>query len=86
MSSRLVKKWAALAAVCYVLVGSALESCVHDGVLAATVSASFKLFLMCGFTGWLLQSGRIPQESATVLSKVSAGPQLQGICCLRCDL
>ena len=51
---------------------------MHDGVLAATVSASFKLFLMCGFTGWLLQSGRIPQESATVLSKASAGPQLQG--------
>ena len=52
---------------------------MHNGVLAATVSASFKLFLMCGFTGWLLQSGRIPQESATVLSKASAGPKLQDI-------
>lgn len=52
------------------LAGAALESCIHDGVLTATISASFKLFLMCGFTGWLLQSGRIPSESATVLSKV----------------
>ena len=53
------------------LVGTALESCIHDGIFTATISASFKLFLMCGFTGWLLQSGRIPPDSATVLSKVS---------------
>ncbi len=53
------------------LVGAALESCIHDGIFTATISASFKLFLMCGFTGWLLQSGRIPPDSATVLSKAS---------------
>ena len=40
------------------------------GVLAATIGASFKLFMLCGFVGWLLHSGRIPQESATVLSQV----------------
>jgi hypothetical protein len=44
---------------------------VHDGVLAATTSASFKLFVICGFVGWLLHSERIPRETATVLSKVS---------------
>ena len=51
--------------------GTAFESCLHSGVLAATISASFKLFIICGFTGWLMQSGRIPHESATVLSKAS---------------
>ena len=53
------------------LAGTALESCINDGVLSATTSASFKLFLVCGFTGWLLQTGRIPQDTATVLSKVN---------------
>ncbi len=46
------------------------ETCIHDGVLAATMGASFKLFLLCGFVGWLLHRGRIPSDTATVLSKV----------------
>ena len=46
------------------------DTCVHDGVLAATTAASFNIFLLCGFVGWLLHTGRIPNETAPVLSKV----------------
>ncbi|CAL8465949.1 g5485 [Coccomyxa elongata] len=47
------------------------DSCVHDGVLAATTAASFNIFMLCGFVGWLLHTGRIPNETAPVLSKVA---------------
>ena len=36
------------------------------------LGASFQLFLLCGFVGWLLHSGRIPDETAPVLSKACA--------------
>ena len=47
---------------------------MHDGVLAATMGASFKLFLLCGLVGWLLHTRRIPDQTATVLSKVGGAP------------
>lgn len=59
--------------------GTLWDSCVHDGVLAATTGASFNLFMLCGFVGWLLHTGRIPNDTAPVLSKV-------GISKLMCHL
>ena len=56
--------------------GELWDACVDRSVLAATIGASFKLFMLCGFVGWLLHSGRIPQESATVLSQVLPGDVL----------
>ena len=47
----------------------ALLSCLDPAVLSATVGASFKLFLICAATGWLLRHGKIPAATATVLSQ-----------------
>lgn len=52
-----------------------LAAFVHDSidpiVLASTASASFKLFLICAVVGWLLESKKIPSNTASVLSQVS---------------
>lgn len=40
-------------------------------VFGATATASYKLFLVCAIVGWLIQSNRLPTETATVLSQVS---------------
>jgi hypothetical protein len=48
----------------------ALAAAVDPAVLAATLHASAKLLIICGAVGWLLRSGRIPNSTATVLSKV----------------
>ena len=63
--------------------GELWDACVDRGVLAATIGASFKLFMLCGFVGWLLHSGRIPQESATVLSQVLPGDVLYSRHCFQ---
>lgn len=51
--------------------GSSLAAAIDLGVLGATINASAKLFLICAAVGWLLRSGRIPNSTSTVLSKVS---------------
>ncbi len=43
-----------------------------DNVFALVMGASLQLFLLCGFVGWLLHSGRIPNDTAPVLSKVQS--------------
>ncbi|KAK9839222.1 hypothetical protein WJX81_002161 [Elliptochloris bilobata] len=50
--------------------GTALHA-ARNGVFPVIVGAAFQLFLLCGFVGWLLHSGRIPDETAPVLSKVA---------------
>ena len=52
--------------------GSSLAAAIDLGVLGATINASAKLFLICAAVGWLLRSGRIPNSTSTVLSKVCA--------------
>lgn len=44
----------------------------RSGAFPVLLGASFQLFLLCGFVGWLLHSGRIPDDTAPVLSKASA--------------
>eukprot|EP00891_Asterochloris_glomerata_P008288 jgi/Astpho2/8288/fgenesh1_pg.00122_%23_53_t len=44
---------------------------MEAGVLGACLSASFKLIFVCVGSGWLLNSGLIPEETASVLSKVA---------------
>jgi len=39
-------------------------------ILAATTSASFKLFLLIVSISWMMASGRLPENTATVMSKV----------------
>jgi len=43
-----------------------------DNVFVICLGASLQLFLLCGFVGWLLHSGRIPNDTAPVLSKVQS--------------
>ena len=43
---------------------------MSNGVLEATAGTTFKLFLVCGFIGWLLGTGRLSEDTAPVLSKV----------------
>ena len=51
--------------------GAAWAACLDNQVvLAATCAASLKLVLICTGVGWLLRSGRIPNDTAPVLSKV----------------
>ncbi|KAL4855619.1 hypothetical protein ACK3TF_003943 [Chlorella vulgaris] len=50
---------------------SSVASSIDVGVLSATLNASAKLAIICAAVGWLLRSGRIPNSTATVLSKVS---------------
>ena len=52
------------------MTGRLAKQCLQGGVLEATVGATFKLFLVCGFVGWLLNSGRISDDTAPILSKV----------------
>ena len=51
--------------------GAAMHA-ARSGVFPVILGASFQLFLLCGFVGWLLHSGRIPDETAPVLSKACA--------------
>ena len=51
--------------------GAAVQA-AGSGAFPVLLGASFQLFLLCGFVGWLLHSGRIPDETAPVLSKASA--------------
>ena len=56
---------------------------MEAGVLGACLSASFKLIFVCVGSGWLLNSGLIPEETASVLSKVSVAAALRkGLLCL----
>ena len=50
--------------------GNTMKECWSNGVLTATTGTTFKLFLVCGFVGWLLSTGRLSDETAPVLSKV----------------
>ena len=50
--------------------GNTMKECWSNGVLTATTGTTFKLFLVCGFIGWLLSTGRLSDETAPVLSKV----------------
>ena len=61
-----------------------LAGAIDPGVLAATVSASGKLFIICSAVGWLLKTGRIPNSTATVMSQARAGScQLPAPLCAR---
>ncbi|KAL4420711.1 hypothetical protein ABPG75_010367 [Micractinium tetrahymenae] len=62
---------AAAPAVAGSSLASSLASAIDPGVLAATISASGKLLLICGAVGWLLRTGRILNSTATVMSQVS---------------
>lgn len=64
---------AAKAAVSAQAAAASLHGAIDPVVLAATTNASFKLFLICAVVGWLLKSGRIPNSTATVMSKVRRG-------------
>ena len=58
----------------HLALGGLLPSGVIDPqVLAATLNASTKLFIICAAVGWLLRSGRLPNSTATVLSQVGVG-------------
>ena len=61
---------AAKAAVAVQAAAASLQGAIDPAVLAATTNASFKLFLICAVVGWLLKTGRIPNSTATVMSKV----------------
>ncbi|KAL4451371.1 hypothetical protein ABPG77_009443 [Micractinium sp. CCAP 211/92] len=50
---------------------ASMAAAIDPGVLAATISASGKLLLICAAVGWLLRTGRIPNSTATVMSQVS---------------
>lgn len=50
--------------------GSFASNCGGNRILQATVGATFKLLLACGFVGWLLHTGRLSEDTAPVLSKV----------------
>ena len=53
--------------------GAAWGACLDNQVvLAATCAASLKLVLICTGVGWLLRTGRIPNDTAPVLSKAYA--------------
>ncbi len=53
--------------------GAAWGACLDSQVvLAATCAASLKLVLICTGVGWLLRTGRIPNDTAPVLSKARA--------------
>jgi len=53
--------------------GAAWGACLDNQVvLAATCAASLKLVLICTGVGWLLRTGRIPNDTAPVLSKARA--------------
>ena len=74
---------AAKAAVTAQAAVASLHGCIDPVVLAATTNASFKLFLICAVVGWLLKTGRIPNSTATVMSKVGQrGPACwqSGLC------
>ncbi|PRW21016.1 auxin efflux carrier family [Chlorella sorokiniana] len=62
---------AAKAAMAVQSAAASLQSAIDPVVLAATTNASFKLFLICAVVGWLLKTGRIPNSTATVMSKIS---------------
>ena len=47
-------------------------------VVAATSSASFKLIFICVAVGWLLNTNRLPKETAPVLTQVQSGSTLCG--------
>ena len=51
------------------LLGQTASQCMSNGVLQATTQATLKLFLVCGFIGWLLSTGRLSEDTAPVLSK-----------------
>lgn len=51
--------------------GYTVKECIGNGVLEATTGTAFKLFLICGFIGWLLNTNRLPEDTAPVLSKVN---------------
>ena len=53
-----------------------LRAYIDPHVLGATLGASFKLVLVVTAMAWLLRTGRLPNSTATVLSKASGG------CCL----
>ena len=55
-----------------------MSEVMEAGVLGACLSASFKLIFVCVGSGWLLNSGLIPEETASVLSKVSVAAALEG--------
>lgn len=58
---------------------ASMAAAIDPGVLAATISASGKLLLICAAVGWLLRTGRIPNSTATVMSQVGGrGPELAG--------
>ncbi len=61
---------AAKAVVAVQAAAASLQGAIDPTVLAATTNASFKLFLICAVVGWLLKTGRIPNSTATVMSKV----------------
>lgn len=61
---------AAKAVVAVQAAAASLQGAIDPAVLAATTNASFKLFLICAVVGWLLKTGRIPNSTATVMSKV----------------
>ena len=54
-----------------------MSEVMEAGVLGACLSASFKLIFVCVGSGWLLNSGLIPEETASVLSKVSVAAALE---------
>lgn len=62
---------AAWSAKSNVRAAGALSGGFGNGVLFATVGATFKLFLVCGLVGWLLHTKRLTEDSAPVLSKAS---------------
>lgn len=51
----------------------ALLRLIDPHVLGATMGATFKLSLVCALVGWLIQTKQIPQNAASVLSKVGWG-------------
>lgn len=69
---------ASLAGIANAAAGS-LRAAIDPAVLGATVNASGKLFLICAAVGWLLRTGRIPNSTATVLSKVRRGQGYHGV-------
>lgn len=48
-----------------------LDNAFDPVIFGATATASYKLFLICAIVGWMIQTYRLPTETATVLSQVS---------------